>query len=441
MRPLSLVLLLTAACSVQIPSGVFECENDGDCPDELLCRGGLCYAEGDEPDAGALDAATLDAAMLDATMVDGAVPDATVPDATVPDATVLDTGTDAGVPDCSSDLAILIEATGVSQVNAITTHGSHIYVAGEYTGTLDGGSTAEGRDIYVARYGVDGIQDWNVSFGGEQADTARGIAVSPEGVVYVAGTLDLAGPNETGVVFVIDGRNGELTARGTNPGTSFHGVALQGSTAFVVGRQGTAGFIGSLEALCATLECTVPFTQTYDGVVFHAVAANGTGVYAVGVLGAQAFAVELGNTMSFLAPASADTSTYRGAAIINENLVAAGDVGSLTRSVALPLPLFPEMASHGVARDGVWFAVLEASTSTVFVGTGRTDATLRPVVSFDDGLPQVIPIGNGGVGNAGFAGAYSTTCEQTYVAGQVNGLFFGGRMTKDRRGFVLAVAP
>ncbi|WAS88747.1 MULTISPECIES: SBBP repeat-containing protein [unclassified Corallococcus] len=62
-----------------------------------------------------------------------------------------------------------------------------VYVAGETFGSLDGNTNNGTIDVLLARYDSAGNRDWSRMLGGGQPDYAFGVAVSPDNVVQVVG--------------------------------------------------------------------------------------------------------------------------------------------------------------------------------------------------------------------------------------------------------------
>jgi subtilisin-like proprotein convertase family protein len=90
-----------------------------------------------------------------------------------------------------------------------------IIVTGQVGGTLDGETSAGGRDIFMARYSSTGDQLWNMQFGSSEEDAAQAIDIANDGTIYVAGTTygvlpgETAGDNRDVVVAQLD-KDGNL---------------------------------------------------------------------------------------------------------------------------------------------------------------------------------------------------------------------------------------
>ncbi|MBD2088825.1 SBBP repeat-containing protein [Microcoleus sp. FACHB-1515] len=74
---------------------------------------------------------------------------------------------------------------------AVTADGT-IYIAGQTDGTLAGQTSAGDRDAFIARYSTDGTLGWVKQFGTSSLDEAQGIAIAPDGSVYLSGETNAA---------------------------------------------------------------------------------------------------------------------------------------------------------------------------------------------------------------------------------------------------------
>ncbi|NTX61413.1 SBBP repeat-containing protein [Myxococcus sp. CA051A] len=80
------------------------------------------------------------------------------------------------------DSSDLDDAKGV----AVSADGG-VYIAGETFGTLDGNTNNGLIDVLLARYDASGNREWSRLLGGTQTDYAFGVAVAPNGTVQVTG--------------------------------------------------------------------------------------------------------------------------------------------------------------------------------------------------------------------------------------------------------------
>ncbi len=62
-----------------------------------------------------------------------------------------------------------------------------VYVTGMTEGALDGNASAGGRDIYIAKYNTDGLQQWVKQLGTGQEDGGQAIALDANENVYISG--------------------------------------------------------------------------------------------------------------------------------------------------------------------------------------------------------------------------------------------------------------
>ncbi|NEQ24893.1 MAG: hypothetical protein F6K28_38515, partial [Microcoleus sp. SIO2G3] len=74
---------------------------------------------------------------------------------------------------------------------AVTAEGT-IYITGQTDGTLSGQTSAGGRDGLVARYSTNGTLVWAKQFGTASLDEGQGIAIAPNGSIYVTGETNAA---------------------------------------------------------------------------------------------------------------------------------------------------------------------------------------------------------------------------------------------------------
>ncbi len=116
------------------------------------------------------------------------------------------------------------------------------YITGSTGGSLDG-STAGGTDVFLAKYASDGTQQWIHQFGSDKDDEGTGIAVDGSGNAYITGTTggslngSNAGPDD---VFLAkhgsDGNQQWIRQFGSADDDQGRGVAVDGSgNAYITG--------------------------------------------------------------------------------------------------------------------------------------------------------------------------------------------------------------
>lgn len=143
------------------------------------CPGGYRYSDQDIGDG-------LSGMCVDANPIDAGVDVPTdTPDADLP---AVDWATRHGGPTDDRGLSIAVAPNG------------DLVMAGTFTGTMNlGGApmgSAGGADAWVARYSAAGTFRWSTKLGGIGADLAAGVAVDPNGDVYVVGSF--VGPVDFG---------------------------------------------------------------------------------------------------------------------------------------------------------------------------------------------------------------------------------------------------
>jgi hypothetical protein len=131
----------------------------------------------------------------------------------------------------------------------------NVYLAGYTEGNLSG-PTAGGNDAFFAKYDSAGTLLWTKQFGSDQGDEAYGVSADPLGNIYVAGSSDgnLGGPIADGsdvflAKFSVDGSLLWTRKFGTNAlDEGFGGVSVIGTNElFVSGR--TDGNLGDSQPL------------------------------------------------------------------------------------------------------------------------------------------------------------------------------------------------
>jgi len=63
-----------------------------------------------------------------------------------------------------------------------------LYAVGFTGGDLEGNGNLGGSDAFVAKYNLEGVSQWTRQFGTDSTDSARSVAVDPDGNVYAAGS-------------------------------------------------------------------------------------------------------------------------------------------------------------------------------------------------------------------------------------------------------------
>ncbi|MBL7965248.1 MAG: T9SS type A sorting domain-containing protein [Flavobacteriales bacterium] len=85
--------------------------------------------------------------------------------------------------------------SGASQCNSVATDAaSNIYVAGRFEGSLQFGATTVTsvgmQDVFVMKLNSAGAVQWLVRAGGADDDDAKGLAMGPDGSVFIAGSFN-----------------------------------------------------------------------------------------------------------------------------------------------------------------------------------------------------------------------------------------------------------
>jgi hypothetical protein len=98
-----------------------------------------------------------------------------------------------------------ISTAGLDEIDGVAIDAAgNVYITGYITGDLDlGGAhypSTGGLDILVASFAPDGTVRWAKRFGGTGSDDGIGIAVAPDGAVYVTGVITAPVDFGTGVV-------------------------------------------------------------------------------------------------------------------------------------------------------------------------------------------------------------------------------------------------
>jgi len=134
----------------------------------------------------------------------------------------------------------------------------NLYVVGETTGTLPGQTSVGASDAYIRKYDSNGKELWTRQFGTEGEDVATGVAVDPQGSVYVVGWTKgglLPGQIHLGAAdafvrkYDSEGNNRWTRQFGTERGDIAEGVAVDGAGKVYVAvstesvRPGWTGFL------------------------------------------------------------------------------------------------------------------------------------------------------------------------------------------------------
>jgi len=94
----------------------------------------------------------------------------------------------------AESVAFLRRADGASsRGRAIAMGGGHIYVAGDFGGTIALGSTLSsrgGRDGFVTQFDLSGVAAWSHQVGGPQVDRIFGVAARPGGDIVISGVFE-----------------------------------------------------------------------------------------------------------------------------------------------------------------------------------------------------------------------------------------------------------
>ncbi len=81
-------------------------------------------------------------------------------------------------------------AEGQAQAVAVDSAGD-VYVAGGTSGAFPGQRNAGGFDVFLAKYSPTGTLSWARQFGGANRDFGMGVAVGPDGAVYLTGNAQM----------------------------------------------------------------------------------------------------------------------------------------------------------------------------------------------------------------------------------------------------------
>ena len=298
----------------------------------------------------------------------------------------------------------------------------NVYVAGDTDGTLPGQTSAGDSDAFVRKYSADGALLWTRQFGTSRSDTARGVAVSAQGVFVVGDTSGVftgqsgAGSSDA-FLARLDAATGAvqgITQFGTASLDLAVGVAANAAGVFVVGYtfgtftgQTSAGGSDPYLARFAADGTGAPaITQfgTAANDFARGVAATATGVFVGGfTFGTLAGQTSAGGRDAFLAQFAAD--------------------GSGT----------PAFTQFGTAADESAIGVAASAAGVFIVGdtlgtfagqtsVGGRDVYLARFAADGGGAPAVNQFGSAG---DDFGNGVAATTAGVFVAGGTDGAFAG----------------
>lgn len=144
--------------------------------------------------------------------------------------------------------------TGASDIaRGIAVTPSHeVYIVGNTFGSIDGSTTPVSTDIFLLKLNILGVQQWVRQIDAGELDDAKGVAVGPDGAVYVAGDTfgSLDGNTNNGTIDVLLARYDSAGNRdwsrllgGAQPDYAF-GVAVSSANVVQV-----VGYTGGLDSI------------------------------------------------------------------------------------------------------------------------------------------------------------------------------------------------
>jgi hypothetical protein len=173
----------------------------------------------------------------------------------------------------------------------VSADGTGVYVAGPTDGIFTGQPSAGGSDVYLRKYDPDGNEMWTRLFGSSAGDGATAISADPSGI-YVAGTTGgvLAGGSSAGgrdaFVAKYDSNGNAIWAR--QSGGAFDDLAfsidVEGTGVYVAGRTEVYAFTDAFVRKYDT-EGNEVWTRQFGTDIddeARAVDVDGTGVYVAG---------------------------------------------------------------------------------------------------------------------------------------------------------------
>ncbi len=173
---------------------------------------------------------------------------------------------DAGLIGAPSyDFSLGAGSTGDDSGAAVATDSmGNVYVAGTFYGTVDFDpgpgvcnlTSAGGSDVFIAKYSSDGALFWARRGGGSTNDSAAGIALGPDGSIYVSG--DFAGTAD----FPSDVADVDLTSAGARDGFVLK-LTPNGSVVWARGMGGSGDDVASSVAVAS--DGTVYATGRFEG--------------------------------------------------------------------------------------------------------------------------------------------------------------------------------
>lgn len=135
-----------------------------------------------------------------------------------------------------------------------------VYIVGNTSGSIDGTSTPVSSDIFLLKLNILGVQQWVRQIDAGELDDAKGVAVGPDGAVYVAGDTfgSLDGNTNNGTIDVLLARYDSAGNRdwsrllgGAQPDYAFGVAVTPGNEVQVVGYTGGLDgipYAGALDA-------------------------------------------------------------------------------------------------------------------------------------------------------------------------------------------------
>jgi len=92
-----------------------------------------------------------------------------------------------GTEDVTIDWSRIWGSASSDTAEGVATFGTSIFVAGYTAGSFDGQGNAGSYDLFLSEFSEDGTRNWSRIWGSSGSDRGRGVAVSEDGAVYIAG--------------------------------------------------------------------------------------------------------------------------------------------------------------------------------------------------------------------------------------------------------------